>query len=156
MCSVLVGTWQYLINITRTSLAAVLHKNKSNAADNNKWFCTPGLEGLRFFTRKMSENQWNIRGVCRCHASINLFWLRKIWIVLFVTKQYQPFCVNTWGDALMKLPCSGLLSSIEVGLCYLRKWRRGESLLFILKQAQSMKASVYSRSSTGQNSTVKW
>ena len=24
----------------------------------------------------------------------------------------------------MKLPCSGLLPSIEVGLCYLRKWRR--------------------------------
>jgi len=35
----------------------------------------------------------------------------------------------------MKLPCSGLLPRIEVGLCYLRKWRRGESLLFILKQA---------------------
>jgi len=32
----------------------------------------------------------------------------------------------------MKLPCSGLLPSIEVGLCYLREWRRGESLLFIL------------------------
>jgi len=27
------------------------------------------------------------------------------------------------GDALMKLLCSGLLSSIEVGICYLRKWR---------------------------------
>jgi len=24
----------------------------------------------------------------------------------------------------MKLPCSGLLPSIEVGLCYLGKWRR--------------------------------
>jgi len=57
---------------------------------------------------------------------------------LFVTKQYQPFCVRTGGDALMKLPCSGLLSSIKVGLCYLRKWRRGESLLFVWKQAQSM------------------
>ena len=33
----------------------------------------------------------------------------------------------------MKVPCSGLLPSIEVGLCYLRTWRRGESLLFILK-----------------------
>jgi len=42
------------------------------------------------------------------------------------------------GDALMKLPCSGLLPSIEVDLCYLRKWRRGESLPFFLKQAQSM------------------
>jgi len=30
----------------------------------------------------------------------------------------------------MKLPCSGLLPSIEVRLCYLRKWRRGESFLF--------------------------
>jgi len=58
--------------------------------------------------------------------------------VLFVTKQYQPFCVRTGGDALVKVPCSGLLPSIEVGLCYLRKWRRGKSLLFILKQAQSM------------------
>jgi len=56
----------------------------------------------------------------------------------------------------MKVLCSGLLPSIEVDLCYLRKWRRGESLLFILKQAQSMQASVYSSSSTGQNSTVKW
>ena len=39
----------------------------------------------------------------------------------------------------MKLPCSRLLPSIEVDLCYLR---RGESLLFILKQEQSMWASV--------------
>jgi len=59
-------------------------------------------------------------------------------IVLFVSKQYQPFCVRTGSDALMKLPCAGLLPSIEVGLCYVRKWRRDESLLFILKQAQSM------------------
>ena len=36
----------------------------------------------------------------------------------------------------MKLPCSGLLLSTEVGLCYLRKWRRGESLLFILKRCR--------------------
>jgi len=49
---------------------------------------------------------------------------------LFVTKHYQPFCVRTGDDAVMKLPCSGLLPSIEVGLCYLRKWRRGEPLLF--------------------------
>jgi len=56
----------------------------------------------------------------------------------------------------MKLPCSGFLASIEVGLSYLRKWRRGESLLFILKQAQLMQASVYSPSSTGQKSTLKW
>jgi len=41
--------------------------------------------------------------------------------------------VRTGGDALMKLPCSGLLPSIEVGLCYLRKWRRGESFLFYFK-----------------------
>ena len=97
-----------------------------------------GLEVLRIFTRKMLVSQLHIRGVCRCHASINLFWLRKILIVLFVTKQYQPFCVRTGGDALVKVPCSGLLPSIEAGLCFLRKWRRGEPLLFILKQAQSM------------------
>jgi len=59
-------------------------------------------------------------------------------IALFVTKQYQSFCARTGGDALMKLPCSGLLPSIEVGLCFLKKWRRGESLLFILKHTQSM------------------
>ena len=100
--------------------------------------CWQRLKGLRIFYSKMSVNQLNIRGVCRCHASINLFLLRKILIVLFVTKQFQPFCVRTGGDALMKLPFSGLLPTIEVGLCYLRKWRRGESLLFILKQAQSM------------------
>ena len=103
---------------------------------------TTGLEVLRIFTRKILVSQLNIRGVCRCHASINLFWLRKIWIVLFVTKQYQPFCVRTGGDALVKVPCSGVLPRIEVGRCYLRKWRRGESLLFILKQAQSMLASA--------------
>jgi len=55
---------------------------------------------------------------------------------LFVTKQNQPFCVSTGGDGLVKVPCSGLLLTIEVGLCYLRKWRRSESLLFILKQVQ--------------------
>jgi len=58
----------------------------------------------------------------------------KFVVVLFVTKlftkQYQPVCIRTGGDALMKLPCSGLLPSIEVGLCCLRKWRRGESILF--------------------------
>jgi len=27
----------------------------------------------------------------------------------------------------VKVPCSGLLPSIKVGLCYLRKWRRGNS-----------------------------
>ena len=48
---------------------------------------TTGLEVLRIFTRKMLVSQLNIWGVCHCHASINLFWLRKIWIVLFVTKQ---------------------------------------------------------------------
>jgi len=57
---------------------------------------------------------------------------------LFVTKQHQPFCVWTGVHALVKVPCSGLLPSIEVGLCYLRKWRRSESLLSNLKQAQSM------------------
>ena len=65
-----------------------------------------GLEVLRIFIRKMLVSLLNIRGVCRCHALINLFWLRKILIVLFVTKQYQPFCVRTrggsrggdWGD----------------------------------------------------------
>jgi len=66
------------------------------------------------------------------------FYSEKSVIVLFVTKQCQPFCARTGGDALMKLPCSGLLPSIEVGLRFLRKWRRGESLLFILKQTQSM------------------
>jgi len=120
------------------------------------WLKTTGLEVLHIFTRNMLVSQLNIRGVCRCHASINLFWLRKILIVLFVTKQYQPFCVRTGGDALVKVPCSGLLPSTEVGLCYLKKWRRGESLLFISKQAQSMWASVCSQNSTGQNSTVKW
>jgi len=83
-----------------------------------------------FSTQKTSVNQLNIGDVCRCHASINFFWLRKILIVLFVTKQYQPFCEDTTCDALMKLPCSGLLPSIEVGLSYLRKWRRGKSSLF--------------------------
>ena len=97
------------------------------------WKCWQCLEGLHIFTRKMSVNKLNIRGVSRCHASMNLFWLRKTLIVLFVTKQYQPFCARTGGDALMKLPCSGLLPSIEVDLCYLRRWRRSESLLFILK-----------------------
>jgi len=91
-----------------------------------------------FALEKMSVNQLNIRVVRSCHASINLLWFRKILTVLFVTKQYQPFCVRAGGDALMKVPSSGLLPNIEVGLCYLRKWRRGESLLFILKQAQSM------------------
>ena len=65
---------------------------------------TTGLEVLRIFTRKMLVSQLNIRGVCRCHASINLFSLKKNLIVLFVTKQYQPFCVRTGGDALVKVP----------------------------------------------------
>ena len=70
---------------------------------------TTGLEVLRIFTRKMLVSQLYIWGVCCYHALINLFWLRKILIVLFITKQYQPFCVRTGGDALVKVPCSGLL-----------------------------------------------
>ena len=100
-----------------------------------------GSEGLHIFhSKNVGEpiEYFLPLGVCRCHAWISLFWLRIILIVLFVTKQYQPFPVRTGGDALMKVPCSGLLLSTEVGLCYLRKWRRGESLLFISIQAQSM------------------
>ena len=59
-----------------------------------------GLEVLRIFTRKILLSQWNIRDVCRCHASIKLFWLRKILIVLFVTKQYQP----QWGQSVFVPP----------------------------------------------------
>jgi len=76
-----------------------------------------------FFTRKMSVNQLNIRGVCRSHASINVFRLRKILIVLFVTKQYQPFCVRTGGDALMKDSCSGLLPVLKWAYVI---WESGE------------------------------
>ena len=76
---------------------------------------------------------------CLPYSCFNKFILnQKNLIVFFVTKQYQPFCVTTGGDAQMKLPRSCLLPSIEVGLCYLRKRRRGESLIFILIQAQSM------------------
>jgi len=85
---------------------------------------TTASEVLRIYTRKMLVSQLNIRGVCRCHASTNLFWLRKILIILFVTKQYQPSCVMTGGDALLKVPCSGLLPSIEVGLCNLKVEKR--------------------------------
>ena len=56
------------------------------------WLKTTGLEVLRIFTQKMLVSQLNIRGVCSCHASINLFWLRKILIVLFVTD--QPWCMT--------------------------------------------------------------
>ena len=73
---------------------------------------TTGLEVIRIFTRKVLVSQLNIWGVCRCHASINLFWLRKILIVFFVTKQYQQFCVRKGGDVLMKLPYSGHLPRI--------------------------------------------
>jgi len=33
---------------------------------------------------------------------------------LFVTKQNHPFYVRTGGDGLVKVPCSGLLPTIEV------------------------------------------
>ena len=100
--------------------------------------CWQRLEGLRIFH---SKNVGEPIEYSRCLPlpCFNKFVLtQKISIVLFVTKQYQPFCLRTRGDALMKVPCSAPLPSIEVGLCYLRKWTRGESLLFILKQAQSM------------------
>jgi len=83
-----------------------------------------------FCTRKMSAYQFNIGYVCRCHASIN-FDPEKCVIGLIVKKHYQLFCASAEGDALMNLPCSGLLPSIEV--CYLRTWERGESLLFFFK-----------------------
>jgi len=58
----------------------------------------------------------------------------------------------------MKLPSSGFLSSIEVGLCYLRKWRRGESLLFILKRCRrgyTATAALVKTSQESGNSTGK-
>ena len=104
--------------------------------------------------KKLVENHW-FRGSTHYHSKnvgepikysrclplpcFNKFVLTQKNVNCFVRyKKYQPFCVGTGGDALVKVPCSGLLPSTEVGLCYLRKWRRGESLLFILKQAQSM------------------
>jgi len=99
--------------------------------------CWQRLEGLRIFHSKNVGEPINIRGVP--FPCFNKFVLTQKNFNCFVRyKANQPCCVKTGGDALMKLPCSGLLPSIEVGLCYLRKWRRGKSLLFILKQAQSM------------------
>jgi len=49
---------------------------------------------------------------------------------LFVTKQNQPFYVRTGGDALVKVPCSGLLPAIEVGLCYLKSEEANHYFLF--------------------------
>ena len=62
-----------------------------------------------------------------------------LWSELCAARVSRELCAaRTGGDALVKAPYFGLLPSIEVGLCCLRKWRRGESLLFILKQAQPM------------------
>jgi len=70
---------------------------------------------------------------------------------LFVKKHYQPFCVRAEGDALMKLPCSGLLLSIEV--CYLRTWKWGESFLFILnKHTRCMRVHIAALLKTAQQS----
>jgi len=99
--------------------------------------CWQRLEGLRIFQSKNVGEPIEYSRCLPLPCFIKFVSLRKILTVLFVTKQYQPFCVRT-GDAVMKVPCSGLFPTIEVGLCYLRTWRRGESLLFILKQAQSM------------------
>ena len=97
---------------------------------------TPGLGGLRILHSKNVDEPIEYSR-CLPLPCFNKFVLtQKNFIVLFVTKQYQPFCVRAGGDALMKLPCSGLLPSIEVGLCYLRKWRRGESLLLIFKRCR--------------------
>ena len=103
----------------------------SNHATGRIWhagrmFDTPGL---RILHSKIVGEPIEYSRCLSLHASTNFFSPRKILIVLFITKQYQPFCVKTGGDALMKLPCSGLLPSIEVSLCYLRKWRTGELLL---------------------------
>ena len=50
----------------------------------------------------------------------------------------------------MKLPCSGLLPSIEIGLCYLRKWIRGKSLLFILKRCRRVYTAPAALAKTAQ------
>ena len=103
------------------------------------WKCWQGLEGLRIFHSKNVGEPIEY-SKCLPLPCFNKFVLtqKNFNCFFFVTKQHQPFSVWTGGDALMNVPCSSLLPSIELGLCYLRKWRRGESLLFILKQAQSM------------------
>jgi len=87
------------------------------------WKCRERLEGLRIFH---SKNVGEPIEYSRCLPlpCFNKFVLTQKNFVLFVTKPYQPFCVRTRGDALIKVPCSGLLPSIEVDLCYLRKWGR--------------------------------
>ena len=108
--------------------------------------------GLRM--KKLVENHW-FRGSTHFHSKnvgepieysrflplpcFNKFVLtQKNFNCCIRYKIIPTLLLRTGGDALMKVPCSGLLPSIEVSLCYLRKWRRGESLLFILKEAQSM------------------
>jgi len=46
-------------------------------AMHGHWKCWQRLDGLRISTRNMSVNQLNIRGVCRCHASISCFLTQK-------------------------------------------------------------------------------
>jgi len=50
----------------------------------------------------------------------------------------------------MKLPCSGLLPSVGVGLCYLRQWRKGELLLSISKRCRRVYTAPAALAKTAQ------
>jgi len=67
-------------------------------------------------------------------------------------KHYQPFCVRTGGDALMKLPCSGLVLSTEVR--YLRTWKKANHLFLFQTNTLDEGQCVYG--STIQNNKAKW
>ena len=93
------------------NLKPVAISDKVHEEMHGHWKWWQRLEGQRIFHSKNVDEPIEYSRCFRCHVSINLLWFRKILIVLFVTKQYQPFCVRTGGDALMKLPCYGLLPS---------------------------------------------
>jgi len=96
------------------------------------------LRVYAFFTRKMSVNQLNIRGVCRCHASINLFWLRKIFNCFVRYKTIPTLLCKDRRWCPDESPMFWSPTWYWSRRMLFDKMGRGESLLFILKQAQSM------------------
>ena len=71
------------------------------------------------------------------------------------SKQNSVICLrsNILPAPIFGLAAPMLLPSTEVGICYLRMWRRGESLLFILKRCRRVYTAPAALVKTAQKSS---
>jgi len=121
----------FLLGIYKLKPAALFTNSMKKSMDMEN-VGTPGLEGLCIFHSKNVGEPIEYSRCLPLPCFNNFFLTQKNFDCFVRYKQYQPFCARTGGDALMKLQCSGLLPSTEVGLWHL-KVEKGRIITFYFK-----------------------